>query len=758
MAKQNLLLVDDDAKGLRVMEVSLRNAGHSVTTAVNGQEALAKLDLARPALILADTDMPGMDGYELCRRIKSDDRYKDIPFIFLTDQTAIEDKIRGLELGADDYLTKPIYIKEIITRVSIALQKRERNQFERKDKRRFFGSLEDMGMVDLLQTIELGRKSGVLTLERGPHQARLYFSDGQVVDAETGKLRGEDAVYRLLTWEEGNFEIDFKGIDRPNRIHTTTQGLLMEGMRRVDEWGRLLEQLPPIQTIYQVDYSELAERLSELPDEVNTLLRLFDGHRTALQAIDDAQMGDLEALAAISRLYFEGVVYEVAQGRPAEKPTPAQLPGQSSAPRTPEIQAGARLEDWLSDVMTDPAQAHGPESEFHAVSPRRSAPPRPVEAEVQPVALPGPVASPAASRGSSTSPVGALPAQPSGLVDELLNSVANHPAPHDTRPPLAPVALAPESVQADDTEQVRRALSLQLDEPFSGVAAHEPNAGGAGALPMEALGDGTGALPRPVGEEVFFHESTSGDHDPDVPFEEHKDPPVSKAAYITAAFMGLVIIGGGLFWGLRDTVKPIPVQAGLLEQSWHEDTLKARGSAAPAPALDAGFAAVHEAPPPAESVPASEGPRTPESAVAAAVPSQEAVPAADRPPAEPAPAASVNFRKLLDEGLGLHEKRKYREAVEKFERALALAAGNSTVLLAYAQSLMELDRGADALRAAEKCAALDTNNARAWLIIGSVKQDKGDIDGARAAYTRYIKLAPTDKYAEDVRRVIENIQ
>jgi tetratricopeptide (TPR) repeat protein len=125
---------------------------------------------------------------------------------------------------------------------------------------------------------------------------------------------------------------------------------------------------------------------------------------------------------------------------------------------------------------------------------------------------------------------------------------------------------------------------------------------------------------------------------------------------------------------------------------------------------------------------------------------------------EPTPAANADFRKLLDEGLALHEKRKYREAAEKFERALALAGGNSTVLLAYAQSLMELDRGADALRAAEKCAALDPNNARAWLIIGSVKQDKGDSAGAKEAYVRYIKLAPTDKYAEDVRRVIENIQ
>jgi len=84
MARQNLLLVDDDAKSLRVMEVSLRNAGYAVTTAANGAEALAKVAAARPGLIVADTEMPVLDGYELCRRLKADDQFKEIPFLFLT--------------------------------------------------------------------------------------------------------------------------------------------------------------------------------------------------------------------------------------------------------------------------------------------------------------------------------------------------------------------------------------------------------------------------------------------------------------------------------------------------------------------------------------------------------------------------------------------------------------------------------------------------------------------------------------------------
>ena len=105
-----------------------------------------------------------------------------------------------------------------------------------------------------------------------------YFS----VDAELGNLRGEEAVYRALIWNAGTFAVEFCPVSNDDVIPTTTQGLLMEGMRCVDEWGRLLEQLPPLGTIFEIDRDALVERLNEIPDELNGILRLFDGKRTLL--------------------------------------------------------------------------------------------------------------------------------------------------------------------------------------------------------------------------------------------------------------------------------------------------------------------------------------------------------------------------------------------------------------------------------------------------------------------------------------------
>jgi CheY-like chemotaxis protein len=329
VSKQSLLLVDGDTRSLRVLEVSLRKAGFTVTPAESVQDALDKLDLHVPDLIISETKFPTeTDGFELRRRVRGNGDWAEIPFVFLTTETAIENKIRGLELGVEDYLTKPIYIKEIVTRINILLAKKQRLAFEeRRDGTRFAGRVADMPVVDVIQTIEVSRKSGVIQFT-GPNDrnAAIYFRDGKVIDAEAGTLQGEDAVYRLLTWAEGDFEVMFRTVRRREAITTSSQGLLMEGMRRLDEWSRLLEQLPPLSHRFEIDTIELAARLGEVPDDNNRILRLIDGKRSLLEVIDASDVGDLECLQAISRLYFEGMLLDLDQGLPAKRITGKPMP------------------------------------------------------------------------------------------------------------------------------------------------------------------------------------------------------------------------------------------------------------------------------------------------------------------------------------------------------------------------------------------------------------------------------------------------
>lgn len=320
MAKKNLLLVDADPRSLRVLEVSLRKAGYNVASCGDAEQALEMVELSRPDLILSDTRLPGMDGFDFVERLREQDDMANVPFMFLSSDGSVESKVRGLELGVEDYLTKPIYIKEIITRVNLELSRRQREVVKTEStskeeaKTRFSGSLADMGMVDLMQTIEISRKSGVAYLSSEGRRGAIYFDEGRLVDAELGRLRGERAVYRFLVWNEGAFDIEFRPIRVARQtIQGSTQGLLMEGMRRVDEWGRLLEQLPPLDSIFEVDDGELLQRLAEIPDEINQILKLFDGRHTLMNVVEQRAGDDLETLEAISKLYFEGLIFDTGK-------------------------------------------------------------------------------------------------------------------------------------------------------------------------------------------------------------------------------------------------------------------------------------------------------------------------------------------------------------------------------------------------------------------------------------------------------------
>jgi DNA-binding response OmpR family regulator len=306
VAKRNLLLVDADPRSLRVLEVSLRKAGYSVTTSGDVDGALQLVELTEPDMILADTRLPGRNGFELVAALKARPGWADIPLVFLSSDPSVESKVRGLEAGVEDYLTKPVYIREILTRVNLVMQRKEREGLSRTSKTRFAGSLADMGLVDLLQTIDVSRKTGVLKLSSGERRGNVYFHEGRVIDAELGDLKGEAAIYRFLVWSDGEFELDFKDVRREDRLGVSTQGLLMEGMRRLDEWSRLQEQLPSMGTVFDVSHDELALRLAEIPDEINDVLRLFDGRRTLAEVLDASRGDDLATLNAIGKLYFEG--------------------------------------------------------------------------------------------------------------------------------------------------------------------------------------------------------------------------------------------------------------------------------------------------------------------------------------------------------------------------------------------------------------------------------------------------------------------
>jgi two-component system phosphate regulon response regulator PhoB len=124
MAKETILVVDDEADILDLVQYNLQKSGFVTCTAATGGAAVKAARETRPDLILLDLMLPGLDGFEVCATLKNDSKTREIPIVMLTAKGEERDVVRGLQLGADDYVTKPFSPKVLVARVQAVLRRR----------------------------------------------------------------------------------------------------------------------------------------------------------------------------------------------------------------------------------------------------------------------------------------------------------------------------------------------------------------------------------------------------------------------------------------------------------------------------------------------------------------------------------------------------------------------------------------------------------------------------------------------------------
>lgn len=239
-----VLLVDDNPMVLEMLRQALAQFC-TVQTMTDGADAMLKAIDEKPDLIIADHSMPGMDGLQVLQKIKARPNTAAIPVILLASKADINEKLKQVHDTVEDFVEKPFFIKETAAKIKkvvdkISLEKMAR---EAPGDSVLRGSLAQMNALDLLQSLDMGRKTCALTLSNDGDKCKMYFTDGQINHAVYGKLKGDEAVYKVLTWTAGNFEIDFKGSSKEQTITQSTQGLLLEGLRLLDESNRDTENV-----------------------------------------------------------------------------------------------------------------------------------------------------------------------------------------------------------------------------------------------------------------------------------------------------------------------------------------------------------------------------------------------------------------------------------------------------------------------------------------------------------------------------------
>lgn len=181
--RETILVVDDEVDILEMLKYNLQKEGYAVLTARNGKAALEEVKRS-PNLVLLDVMMPEMDGWEVCRRIKREPKTATVPVLFLTAKGSEVDEVVGLELGADDYIVKPISVRKLLARVKAVLRRQEPTRSEP-------AVANDIIRLDKLEinvpnyTVTIGSKNVVLTRKEFETLVYLAQNRGRVISRET---------------------------------------------------------------------------------------------------------------------------------------------------------------------------------------------------------------------------------------------------------------------------------------------------------------------------------------------------------------------------------------------------------------------------------------------------------------------------------------------------------------------------------------------------------------------------------------------
>jgi uncharacterized protein (TIGR02266 family) len=395
MSAWRILVADDEPLVLEMIQDILQALPAIVLRAQDGEEALRLAKSERPDLILLDVMMPKLDGFGVAEALKRDAATATIPLIFVSALGASRDKVRGLDLGAEDYLTKPINAEELRSRVRMILGRARPPRQEPTPKSTLepsliptlepprvsvkepvhappeepaparaaeaapsaparqpvpeqqmvapdqpldlaelgplavrtpepvqaapeaptqepapttgllaSGQLHAMNLESLVQLLENERHTARLLLARGAERGEIAFTSGAITRAVQGPRRGEAAVYQLLTWREGTFQLE--GLDAPSEVGgpvtKPNQAILIEGMRRLDEIPGLRASLPDPTLPMEVPAELRAAVQKQSKPDAAALVALLDGSRTLDQVLAQSPFDDWTTMRDLSYL------------------------------------------------------------------------------------------------------------------------------------------------------------------------------------------------------------------------------------------------------------------------------------------------------------------------------------------------------------------------------------------------------------------------------------------------------------------------
>ncbi|MGA7119913.1 MAG: HD domain-containing phosphohydrolase [Polyangiaceae bacterium] len=225
------LIVDVDPEETTVLELRLIEQGFVARTARTADQALTILAEGETDLVVSEIDLVPVDGLALLAEARKASWGKDLPWVVYTRRQERALAQRAFELGVIDFVSKPANADLLVAKLRAMLDQRA----SPRTSRGVSGRLRELGLPDMVQVLFHGRKSGSLKIRAPEGSGEIHFADGNVVNALWEELRGEEAFYAMLKLKDGEFGLDPSFRTESRIIDSSSESLLLEGMRRMDE-------------------------------------------------------------------------------------------------------------------------------------------------------------------------------------------------------------------------------------------------------------------------------------------------------------------------------------------------------------------------------------------------------------------------------------------------------------------------------------------------------------------------------------------
>lgn len=307
---RRLLIVDDDRLILKVIRDFFGPHGYEVEEAEDGAQALERLERSVPDVIIADILMPNLDGWELFEEVRRRPATARVPFVFLTTERDLPQRLRGFHMGADDYITKPFDVEELHARIERILERLHEIERRGHGDALLSGDVRHMPLSDLLQILSLNGKDGTVVLEQGTERGSIVLVAGSIVHAACGRVVGVKALYRMLGWNAATFKVKSAAGEPIQRsVDQPTTSVLMDGLVSLDEWNRWHLMLPAEETVLE-PAPDVRERIASrrlAPAEAEVLTRA-EGGAPVREILEKSLFPDADLAEAMCTLISTGVL------------------------------------------------------------------------------------------------------------------------------------------------------------------------------------------------------------------------------------------------------------------------------------------------------------------------------------------------------------------------------------------------------------------------------------------------------------------